>query len=103
MSHLCHWPGCGREVPPSMWGCKSCWERLPKFIRDAIWKWYVHGQEVRKDPSEQYIKVARITQLWCEASTVTLEDGTTPRGLTPMELMEINAAFRVQLRDAGLL
>ena len=64
MSHLCHWPGCKREVPPELYACKLHWFALPKYIRDAIWEWYVPGQEIRKDPTEEYIEVARIAEAW---------------------------------------
>jgi hypothetical protein len=63
--HRCHWPGCDRVVPPAMWGCKPHWFRLPKFLRDAVWRWYVPGQELRKDPSTEYLDVAELVQHWC--------------------------------------
>jgi hypothetical protein len=62
--HTCHWPGCGKEVPPSMWGCSLHWYRLPKDLRDRIWRAYRPGQEVTKTPSPAYIKVAREAQDW---------------------------------------
>jgi len=34
--HTCHWPGCNKEVPPAMWGCKTHWFSLPKRLRDRI-------------------------------------------------------------------
>lgn len=49
-----------------MWGCKPHWFRLPKFLRDAIWLWYVPGQEFKKNPTKQYVEVARLTQVWIE-------------------------------------
>lgn len=64
MTHLCHWPGCTREVPPAMWGCRSHWFALPKELRDRIWDAYVPGQEIRKDPSPAYIQVAFEVQDW---------------------------------------
>jgi hypothetical protein len=64
MSHMCHWPGCDKEVPPAMWGCKPHWFALPKHLRDKIWKEYRRGQEVTKDPSPEYITVAKEVQHW---------------------------------------
>lgn len=62
--HTCHWPGCGKQVPPAMWGCKTHWFRLPANLRAAIWRAYEPGQEERLDPSEQYIEVAERVQEW---------------------------------------
>ncbi len=55
--HMCHWPTCDKVAPPKMWGCRDHWFRLPKILRDKIWAAYVPGQEVRKDPSPQYLAV----------------------------------------------
>ena len=33
--------------------------RLPKPMRDAIWRVYRPGQEVTKDPSREYLATAR--------------------------------------------
>lgn len=62
--HECHWPGCDRQVPPAMWGCKTHWMRLPKHLRDRIWDAYVPGQERRMDPSDEYLAVAHEVQDW---------------------------------------
>lgn len=66
MSHKCHWPGCAVEVPPKMWGCKKHWFALPDFIRKKIWKEYVPGQEITKNPSKSYLVAARAAQKWIE-------------------------------------
>lgn len=63
-SHTCHWPGCTRQVPPAMWGCRSHWFALPKDIRDDIWASYRVGQEERMDPSEAYIEAAQRAQIF---------------------------------------
>lgn len=64
MSHTCHWPGCKRDVPPAMWGCKEHWFTLPKRLRDEIWRTYVPGQEITKTPSEAYLIAADNVQRW---------------------------------------
>ena len=64
MKHTCHWPDCGVEVPPSMWGCKSHWFSLPKRLRDLIWATYRRGQEITKTPSAAYIDAAQQVQAW---------------------------------------
>lgn len=66
MSHTCHWPGCKVEVPPAMWGCRSHWYALPKYLRDRIWATYRPGQEISKNPSESYIEAAEAVQAWIE-------------------------------------
>lgn len=75
-SHSCHWPGCGREVPPSMWGCGPHWFKLPKRLRDRIWATYEIGQEVSMTPSDAYLDAALAVQAWIEESG--LYDGSQP-------------------------
>lgn len=67
-NHACHWPGCGQQVPPAMWGCRAHWFRLPRALRDRIWDAYVPGQEQRLDPSDDYLNVAREVQEWIKAN-----------------------------------
>ena len=62
--HTCHWPGCPKEVPPAMWGCKPHWFALPKHLRDRIWATYRPGQEITKTPSPAYLEAAREIQAW---------------------------------------
>lgn len=63
-SHTCHWPGCDKQVPPAIWGCRPHWYSLPKRLRDAIWKAYRPGQEETMTPSEAYLDVAYAAQKW---------------------------------------
>lgn len=62
--HHCHWPDCHRQVPPAMWGCKMHWFKLPKHLRDRIWKTYRPGQEVTMTPSKEYVEAAKEVQTW---------------------------------------
>lgn len=62
--HHCHWPGCDREVPPAMWGCKLHWFALPKSIRDEIWRTYRQGQEIDGTPSREYLAAAQAARAW---------------------------------------
>ena len=64
MSHTCHWPGCAKAVPPAMWGCRTHWFTLPKYLRDRIWLTYKRGQEITKTPSAAYIEAAKDVQRW---------------------------------------
>ncbi len=62
--HHCHWPGCDRQVPPAMWGCKTHWFRLPADLRRRVWATYKPGQEISGRPSADYVAVAREVQAW---------------------------------------
>lgn len=63
-SHHCHWPGCERQVPPAMWGCKPHWFALPAALRAQVWAAYQPGQEVAGTPSAKHIEVAKAVQAW---------------------------------------
>lgn len=63
-NHHCHWPGCNRQVPPAMWGCKDHWFKLPNKIRDEIWRTYKPGQEKTMTPSIEYLRAAGAAQHW---------------------------------------
>lgn len=67
-NHTCHWPGCTRQVPPAMWGCKPHWFALPKALRDRVWRAYRPGQEKDMRPSADYLQVAREVQDWIAAN-----------------------------------
>jgi hypothetical protein len=62
--HRCHFPRCGAQVAPARWGCRRCWMRLPKDLRDRIWAAYRPGQENDMRPSREYLAVAREVQEW---------------------------------------
>lgn len=66
--HHCHWPGCAKSVPPAMWGCKTHWFKLPLSLRTKIWAAYRPGQEISKDPSDNYLTVALEVQEWIAAN-----------------------------------
>jgi len=63
-AHTCHWPGCDKQVPPAMWGCRPHWFALPKALRDRIWDTYRAGQEVTMTPSAEYLDAADAVQEW---------------------------------------
>lgn len=63
-AHECHWPGCGKQVPPAKWGCREHWFRLPKALRDRVWRAYEPGQEKTMRPSAEYVAAARDVQRW---------------------------------------
>jgi hypothetical protein len=74
-AHHCHWPGCERQVPPAMWGCKGHWFALPAGLMARIWATYKPGQEVAGMPSAAYIEAAKAVQAWIA------ERSKTPNGL----------------------
>lgn len=67
-AHHCHWPGCDKQVPPALWGCRPHWFSLPINLRNAIWRSYVPGQEVKATPSAAYVAAARAVQDWIAAN-----------------------------------
>jgi hypothetical protein len=80
MSHECHWPGCGKQVPARMWGCPQHWFRLPQKIRDAIWKAYRPGQGIDKRPSDAYLEAAKSAREWIvQSAKVNASTGTGDR------------------------
>jgi hypothetical protein len=66
--HECHWPGCNKQVPPAMWGCKKHWFLLPRDLRNKVWHTYRPGQEITLTPSKEYVAVAREVQDWIRRS-----------------------------------
>jgi hypothetical protein len=62
--HTCHWPGCGKQCPPAMWGCSFHWFKLPQSLRSAVWQAYRPGQEVDGNPSPTYLAVAKKVDEW---------------------------------------
>ena len=63
-NHECHWPGCGKQVPPAVWGCKTHWFALPLDLRNRIWATYRPGQEKTLTPSAEYLEASKAVQQW---------------------------------------
>src|SRR5712691_8301184 len=57
--HTCHATGCKVAVPPRQLMCLPHWRMVPEAARRAIWAAYRPGQEIRKDPSLEYLAAAR--------------------------------------------
>jgi hypothetical protein len=74
--HTCHWPGCDRQVPPALWGCKAHWYALPKALRDKIWRTYRVGQERTLTPSADYVAAAREVEAWIWANRAPAQPAT---------------------------
>ena len=73
MSHHCHATGCTLSVPPTMWGCRRHWFKVPKPIRDRIWATYRAGQCDDMNPSGDYCRAARDAVI-----TVATKEGRIP-------------------------
>lgn len=43
--------------------CLPHWRMVPKDMQDAVWANYKRGQEVRKDPTEEYLDITRMARL----------------------------------------
>lgn len=56
--HLCHAMACKIPVDPSLLMCGPHWKRVPKSFQARLWRWYIPGQEIRKDPTMEYLKAA---------------------------------------------
>lgn len=69
-NHHCHWPGCEKQVPPAMWGCKGHWFALPAGLRARVWRTYQPGQEVNGTPSAEYLEVAKAVQALIAARAI---------------------------------
>jgi hypothetical protein len=39
--------------------CGRHWAKVPKAIQRKVWREYVPGQEIRKDPTPKYLEVMR--------------------------------------------
>lgn len=63
-NHHCHWPGCTRQVPPAVWGCRPHWYALPAELRSRIWSTFVPGQERAGTPTRAYVAAAEAVQEW---------------------------------------
>jgi hypothetical protein len=72
--HTCHAKGCAIIVPPAKFMCLRHWRMVPGALQAAIWAAYVPGQEIRKDPTPQYLEAALAAQA-AVASTEEARNG----------------------------
>ena len=56
--HRCHIPGCGVRVKPEMLLCAFHWAKVPKPLKQAVWKTYRPGQCSDKNPSRAWLDAA---------------------------------------------
>lgn len=70
-NHICHWPGCNKQVAPALWGCREHWYMLPRHLRMKVWAAYKIGQEKTMNVSSEYIKVMKELREWINANHPT--------------------------------
>ena len=59
-SHYCHVPGCSRVVDPKFLMCHRHWELVPLNLKNRIYQHYRTGQEIDKNPTDEYLQVAEL-------------------------------------------
>jgi hypothetical protein len=75
MKHTCHALRCETSVPPKMFMCLKHWRMVPRLLQSEVWATYVPGQEVRKDPTDEYLEVTkRARRAVAEREGLTLTD-----------------------------
>lgn len=57
--HTCHAEGCSAIIEPRKLFCSRHWKMTPIPLRRWIWATYVDGQEIRKDPTAEYLAAQR--------------------------------------------
>lgn len=57
-THACHARRCEVDVPPSRLMCPRHWRMVPRALQVAVWAAYRDGQEIRKDPTPEYLRAA---------------------------------------------
>lgn len=70
--HRCHALRCNTPVPELYLMCRRHWFMVPMDLRAAVLALYRPGQEVRKDPSEEYVNAA-----WAAVQAVADKEGIT--------------------------
>lgn len=69
MTHTCHALDCTDAIAPRLFMCRRHWRMVPRLLQKELWKQYRPGQEVDKQPSAQYLLIAKA----CITSVATQE------------------------------
>lgn len=56
--HFCHARDCDTEIDSRLFMCPHHWAQVPPVLRESIKSTYRQGQEIDKQPSEQYLAFA---------------------------------------------
>lgn len=62
--HKCHALGCKLNVPERYLMCGSHWKMVSSELQARVWDTYVEGQEIRKDPTPEYIQAQKAAVRW---------------------------------------
>lgn len=60
INHTCHVPYCQCLVPPKLLMCRNHWGKVPKKLQNEVYRCYRPGQEIDKQPSQQYLTAAKV-------------------------------------------
>lgn len=60
MAHVCHARSCNKKIPPKLLMCLPHWKMVPADLQRRVWAAYVPGQEVRKNPTSEYLDVMKL-------------------------------------------
>lgn len=52
---LCAVPGCGDQVDPTRLMCRRDWNRVPKRLRDQVWRTWRSGREAASREHQQAV------------------------------------------------
>lgn len=62
--HKCHAFGCKVSVPERYLMCGPHWKMVSSELQARVWDTYVEGQEIRKDPTPEYIQAQIAAVRW---------------------------------------
>lgn len=57
--HTCHAMGCAVRCPPRFLMCLKHWKSVPRSLQQRVLQAYVQGQEIRKDPTDEYMEAMK--------------------------------------------
>jgi hypothetical protein len=63
----CRWPGCGKTVPASYWGCLVHWKLVPREIRERINAAYRASAHHPPESSPEFAQAAAEASRWARA------------------------------------
>ena len=58
MRHHCHAIGCEVTTAPKFLMCGRHWRLVPKLLQRDVWNTYENGQEIKKNPSREWMQAA---------------------------------------------
>lgn len=62
--HKCHALGCKVNVPERYLMCGPHWKMVSSELQARVWDTYVEGQEIRKDPTPEYLQAQMAAVRW---------------------------------------